>query len=70
MVDLQLNCFFVVCVYNYKRQVCFIFLDIGCCNIIVVKGGLVEFRCRIKNLGFKEVGKIWYVVVYIMENGN
>lgn len=43
--------------YNYKRQVRPTFLDTGRRNITVAKGGLAELRCRIRNLGPKEVGK-------------
>lgn len=41
--------------YNYKRQVRPTFLDTGRRNITVAKGGLAELRCRIRNLGPKEV---------------
>ncbi|XP_022334201.2 zwei Ig domain protein zig-8-like isoform X2 [Crassostrea virginica] len=41
--------------YNYKRQVRPSFLDTGRRNITVPRGGLAELRCRIRNLGPKEV---------------
>lgn len=57
-VDLLLNCYFIVSAYTYKRQVRPTFLDTGRRNITVAKGGLAELRCRIRNLGPKEVGKL------------
>lgn len=56
--------------YNYKRQVRPTFLDTGRRNITVAKGGLAELRCRIRNLGPKEVGKTRHAAVHIIENGN
>lgn len=56
--------------YNYKRQVRPTFLDTGRRNITVAKGGLAELRCRIRNLGPKEVGKTRHAAVHIMENSN
>lgn len=50
--------YFAVSAYSYKRQVRPTFLDTGRRNITVAKGGLAELRCRIRNLGPKEVGKL------------
>lgn len=61
--------FFAVRAYNYKRQVRPTFLDTGRRNITVAKGGLAELRCRIRNLGPKEVGKTRHAAVH-MENSN
>ncbi|XP_048737089.2 hemicentin-1-like isoform X2 [Ostrea edulis] len=44
-----------VAAFSYKRQVPPSFLDTGRRNITVPRGGLAELRCRIRNLGPKEV---------------
>lgn len=46
---------FSVAAFSYKRQVPPSFLDTGRRNITVPRGGLAELRCRIRNLGPKEV---------------